>query len=780
MTTSPLFLCFTYEYLSAAMFAGQPTTLQRLGVDEFKMQIPLFFEIKSSSQVYPIRKFLYDNPQGRTVYGNIFRAIENNEEYKLHGKGFPIINILSDIIQAICEKYRANQDVITTTEIETVLILPFDLSEKANEKLQKFLKENCGLKLITIKNLPEIVLPKEQLYLLSLGEQRLWFLYFEKNGLVEPKKLEIQQSVMVRKIADLVVNRAKKNSSTNISEEEKEKEIIRQESEVPLWIAETKQKGTCSITINFRDSYSGLDLLTREDIDNVSLDNTFILNRISQLDAINSFKKIVLVGQHLDNLVLQTLLRNEFGAARVAFLQDHEIIEESFFIIFGQWQVKQKQTALKNLQTKIIKLVNEQNGELTKIQNEELLQEAQQYKLSSSEIQTFIEAECEKIVFLDFEEIGETTLTTLYKVRHRRFGFVLMKVLKENYSKHAESKARIRNEFDWLKGKMAHANIAAVIPDTDNSFADNLVYYLSEYLKGTPLSQMSLPLQDHKTIQKYALQLLAALQQIHQIQWYHARLNDKHIFIETVANQQVIKLTNSKIEYAGAAQIEAKQQQNIKEFGIILLQLLTGKSQPQAISQLNEVDSFQSQWKPIIQRTSGGSSGNPYKNVAEMIRDIEQLNFNPPPKPPIKIPYRKIMLGLAVVAVIFGIFKVSKPLMAKVNELVEKIQPAKKADCQHFKQIFTGTISQTGQADMVVSLNIFSIEAKDADVCLLNYTLRMDTPEKKPYYERNKTAEVFTGQKKIVFDGALGKVTYSWVHGKMVLKSESFAELELK
>ncbi len=207
---------------------------------------------------------------------------------------------------------------------------------------------------------------------------------------------------------------------------------------------------------------------------------------------------------------------------------------------------------------------------------------------------------------------------------------------------------------------------------------------------------------------------------------------------------------------------------------------MTGKSQPQAISQLNEADIFQYQWKAIIQRTSGGSSGNPYRNVADIIRDVEQLNFNPPPKPPIKIPYRKIIFGLAFVLAIFGVFKISKPLIAKIDEVIKKIKPVPKVDCQPFKQIFTGTISQTGQADMVVSLNIFSIEAKDADVCLLSYTLRMDTPDKKPYYERNKTAEVFTGQKKIVFDGALGKVTYSWIHGKMVLKSESFAELELK
>lgn len=797
MTSSPLFLCFTYEYLAASMFSGQPATLQRLGVDEFKTQIPLFFEIKSSSHIYPIRKIVYDNPQGRTVYGHIFNAIENNEEYKLHGKGFPIVNILSDMMHMICEKYAVkselkneskneiknensldNQIVGTKKSIETVVFLPFDLSDKVKNRLQKFLKENCGLDLIATINLPEMSLPEEQLFVQSLGEQQLWLLFRDKNDVIEPIHLQINEAETARKIANLVVKRAKQNSSTNIDDNELEKEIQRRESEAALWIAETKQKGSCSIQIIFKDEYAAMDLLTREDIDKLSLDTTLILNKISQLDKVNSFKKIVLIGQNLDNFVLQSLLRNEFGGARVSFLQDNELIDGVCFDIFEDWLNSQKEVALKQLQAKITKLVEAQNGELTATQTEDILKEAQQYKLQATDIQRFIDSECEKIVFLSFEQLGETTLTTLIKVKHRKHGFVLMKALKEKFIQHADSKNRVKNEFEWLRGKMAHENIAKVIEYSND---ENIIFYLSEWLQGTPLFQFSLPLQDHKMIRKHAIQILSALEVLHKSHWYHTRLNDKHIFIEKIDNQQVIKLTNSKIEYAGTAQIEAKQQQNIKEFGLILLQLLTAKSHAQAIAELNENNKFQYQWKSIIQRTSGASSGSPYRNVAEIIKEIEALDFEIPKPPPMKIPWKGIFAGIFVIVLLVVGFKFGKTAIGFVSEKL-KSKEVKMADCQPFKQVFTGTTTKSGDGkqNLIIALNIFSVQAKDSDVCLLNYTLRIDTPDKKPYYERNQTAELFSAQKKIVFDGQLGKVNFAFENGKLVLKSENFGDLELK
>lgn len=776
MITSPLFLFFTHEYVTAMTFAGQNNALQNLSVDEFKTQIPLFFEIKSSSHIYPIRKFIYDNPQGRVIYGHIFRAVDNNEEYKLHGKSFPIINILSDILQVICEKYRNTQENITTEAIDTVLVLPFDLSDKSKERLVKFLKENCGLRIIATKNLPEIILPKQQLFLQSLGEQRIWFLNYEANSeIIEPKKLEINEKAAMHKIAELVVQRARKNSSTNVDDSEIEKEIKKSEIEMPFWIAETKQKGTHSITINFKDGYAGLDLLSREDIDKIFLDNTLILSRVAQLDKIHSFAKIVLVGQNVNNLVLHTLLKNEFGGARVSIKSDDEIVTEAFFQEFEQWQTTQLQQLLQQLKTKITNLIRQQNGELTSQQQQEILLQAQQFKLNVTEIQDFITTECDKIVFLDFEQIGETPTTLLLKVKHRKLGTVAMKSLKEKFSQHADSKNKLQIEFGWLK-KMENLHIAKVIEQS--AATENVVYYLSEWLGGVAMAQTALPINNHTQIQQYALQILEALQVLHTNHWYHSRLNDKHIFVENIGNQSVIKLTNSKIEYAGASQIEAKQQQNIKEVGLLLLQWLTGKNHAQAISQLNEGDNFQYQWKNIIQRSSGGSSGNPYRNVGEMRQAIAALDFTPPKAPPIKIPWKKIAIGVATVLVLFVGYKFGSAAISSVKEKFASTDNSQQ--CQPFKQLFMGTLVQADSQKLIVALQVISTQPKDKDICTLQYTLRMDTPDKKPYYERGKTAEVFIGQKKIRFDGALGNVTYSWVNGKMVLKSENFEKLELK
>jgi hypothetical protein len=351
-----------------------------------------------------------------------------------------------------------------------------------------------------------------------------------------------------------------------------------------------------------------------------------------------------------------------------------------------------------------------------------------------------------------------------------------MKALKEKYTQHADSKNRIKNEFEWLKGKMAHPNIATVL---SYSTDENLVYYLSEWLHGNALTQIVMPIQDHKIIQKYALQILAALEILHQYQWYHTRLNEKHIFVETIENQQVIKITNTKIEYAGAAQIEAKQQQNIKEFGLILLQLLTGKNHSQAIAQLDSGDKFLSQWKTIIQQTSGASSGNPYRKVAEITKDIQNLDLEIPPTPPTPIPWKKIFIAITTIIIIGLGIKYGKTALTSIAEKI-KPKPEPIAQCMPFKQVFTGVLNKDGKQNLIVALTVFEVYSQSADVCTLHYTLRMDTLEKQPYYERGKTADLFLAQKKIRFEGKLGNVTFDWQQGKLVLKSENFAGLELK
>jgi hypothetical protein len=774
---APLFLYFSYEYFAAATFAGSPAVFMPIETDGFRA-VPLFFEVKNA-QIYPISAFSFHNAKGRNVYGNIFQAIEQNADFQLHSNNFPIANILTDTLQDIKQKYMTLHKLTKNEIVQLILVLPFDLSPKASERLQKFLKEHLAFSVVLVDNFVSIYLKDKDLLLQSTGEQALHFVE-KNNSQVSKQSMQLVESEVAEKIAKLVVQKALKNSSTNIGEDEKQGLHKNYLGEARRWIEETKQRNTAHIRIEFSDGYAGEVLLTKEDLDTASLDSSLIVKKIGQLDFLQNFNKIIVAGNNLQNQVLISLLTAQFGAAKLQVLNDEQLYSETFYSLNEKWQEKEKRQVWETLQEQIAKFIQEQNGELTTQQVEEIEEIAKKYHLQSVDIQSFIKKESDKIIFTSFEPVGENTLHLLVKAKHKQHGWVLMKTLKDKYLQNAEYSNRLKVEFDWLKTKMQHPNLVTAV---QYSAADEKVlYYLSEWLTGTQVAALPLPLasneENHNLIKKYALQLANALQNLHQFHWYHAKLNDKHIFIEN----QVVKLTNTKVEYASAQHIAAKQQQNIKELGLILLQFLTGKNAPQAIQLLN--DERQQQWKNIIQRTSGASSGNPYKSMQEMIVDLQNLDFEIK-KPKKTWAWGKIIKfglvgSLLALTLIFGVRNWHN-VVSWAKDKLPKPAALPNAACLPFKQIYTGTYTEGDKKDLLVGLQLIDIQQQEPNVCLFTYHLRIQLADGTTLQERNQKGQVFIAQGRMRFENSkLGNVSFIYKNNKIVIVSDKFQGLELQ
>ncbi len=777
---TPLFLYFAHEYLVAGTFEGQQATFTAFASDGF-LQIPLFFEVKNST-IYPISAFAFHHAKGRQVYGNLWQGIEQNADFELHSNHFPIVNLLTDTLQDLKEKYLQTHQQPPTAAVQVVLVLPFDLTPKVIERLQKFLKENLGFKILQTTHAVANLLTTHTLLLQSIGEQALHFLHQTPEKPLTLQTLPIIAKETAAKVAKLVVEQALKNSSTNSGEAEKDKLIAHYTGEARRWIEDVKQRGTCQIRIEFSDGYAGEVLLSKEQIDSVELDNNLIVKKINQLDFVHNFQKIILAGNLLQNQVLVALLSAQIGGARLQLLNDQDLQLQIFEKLYHQWQQQQQEQGWQQLQQKIKNLIQEQNGELTATQQAEIEQVAKKYNLSLTAVQDLIMQEAAKIIFTAFEPVGETTLYFFVKAKHKQHGWVLMKALKDKYLQNAEYRNRLKVEYDWLKTKMQHPQLANAV--AYSSAEENALYYLTEWLGGTPMNKLALPLANttasHDLIKKYALQLAAALQQLHQFHWYHAKLNDQHLFIE---NEQV-KLTSSKVEYAAAQYIGSKQQQNIKEFGVILLQFLTGKTTPQALQLLT--DEKQLLWKPIIQRTNGGSSGSPYQTMQEVAAAIEQLRFETPKPPKTKFSFGKFITILkgalvagAIVALVWAGAKYYPTTKTWVQHKLHP--PAPNAECVPFKQIYTGTYAAEGKKDLIIGLQILDSQPQENKVCVFTYHLRIQQPDGSTLQERNQRGQVFIEQGRMRFENStLGNVTFSIQKGKIVIAVDKFGGVELK
>lgn len=96
-----LSLIFTEDFFAGCIL--QDGQIQLLEVEGFQL-LPLYFEVKNDSLIYPISKNEFETAQGRTVFGNYFQQIDGNTTFSLYGSHYALVTIITHLLDRIDRK----------------------------------------------------------------------------------------------------------------------------------------------------------------------------------------------------------------------------------------------------------------------------------------------------------------------------------------------------------------------------------------------------------------------------------------------------------------------------------------------------------------------------------------------------------------------------------------------------------------------------------------------------------------------------------------------------
>jgi Protein kinase domain len=246
--------------------------------------------------------------------------------------------------------------------------------------------------------------------------------------------------------------------------------------------------------------------------------------------------------------------------------------------------------------------------------------------------------------------LGTEPATYLQQVSLSEYPKAVRKILREELAKDGAANEAFGQEIKRIS-YVSHPHIAKIykgVPDAP------LPYYLAEYLEGKKLKAL-LPLATEADAKKWIVPVLQALDYLHQREFWYKTLKAENVIVKP--DGQHLALVASGLEYVrgndSKTGIQNKVRVNLKEVGGLLLEMLTGKTAPQAISQVKD-----KRWAEVIKKTSDGSSASPYKTAAEMLADIEKRFAAGAAKPapaPAAFPLGKVLAATMAVVVVVGL-----------------------------------------------------------------------------------------------------------------------------
>jgi len=773
-----LSLIFTEDFFAATVLKSGEVSL--LEVDGFQL-LPLFYEVKNDSIVYPLGKEEFASAQGRTTFGDYFQLIDGNTTFSLFGTHYALVTIITHVLDRIKDKYRQATEN-QAEQITTILTLPTNASGRAKDRLKDFLGKR-GFKIVQEISLAQAIkLNYSRLskigILDSLGKGRIEFEVLSESDQYNENIYDFYEEKSREQLTKMVFEKALQSSFSSLVNDEVGKSVEYKQYIylAKEWLTKLKLKAEIDIHFTFSDGYTGSTTLTRAAADELMIDATLILNKIRTLqDKVKvsaPLQGIFLLGEKLDNTALFTSLQQVFSTDKIFSLaNDVKAVKE---ISAGVLLANQKQfqdDASIQLQKLITDMANTQKG-ISESDKVEIIKIANQASISEAQVNEWIGKETQKVKVVKL--LGLEQVTQLEEIQDHKYGRAVRKIMKEQYASDKYERTKFYNEAKVL-AQLSHPHIGKILDLSEEN--DPKLHYIAQYIGGKMLASL-MPVANVATIQRYALQLLDALQYLHARNIWYKTLKPKNIIVNP--NTDEFKLVTSGLEVTD--NISQRQRQNIKDFGLILLEMFTGKTAYQAISAVSD-----EKWADIIKKTSTGSSGDPYKNVQEIIRDIEKKgagdgsSFN--------FPIKKIFTWFTVFAILslsIVFLKDSvKSLISRIgSKATEESVEVLNADAfPNIQARFGGKLRLPSKKKADFWLTIKNLKPLQGSKAVFVYAIRLDSlnGDYRYYNDREQVGELFLNEKKIKLRN---KIFQDWEYtqdskGKVSLKSLN-VDLELK
>ncbi len=775
-----LSLIFTEDFFAAGILKNGEVNL--LEVDGFQL-IPLFFEVKNDSVVYLLGREDFMSAQGRTTFGDYFQLADGNTTFSLFGVHYSLLTIITHTLDRVKEKYRQateNQE----EQILTILTLPTNASGRAKDRLKDFLGKR-GFKVIQEVSLSQAIKLNytsfsKMAILDSLGKNGIEFTALSEIDQHNEKIYDFYEEMSREQVAKIVFDKALKSSYSSLINDEEAKSIEYKKyiNTAKEWLGVLRQKSELDIHFTFPDGYTGTATLTKIQADELLLDATAILNKVRTLqDKVKAgfpLQRVFLVGEKLDNTALFASLQQVFGAEKIFQLtNDVKAVREIGAGILLNYQKQFQDDASIALQ-KLITSTAKAQGEISQPTKQEIINIASQAGISEGQVNEWIGKEAQQIKVTKL--LGLEQITQLEEVQAPHYGRVIRKIIKEQYASDKYERTKFYNESKII-ADLSHPNIGKVV----HLGAENepKIYYLAEYVEGKMLASI-MPVSNHADIQRYALQLLDALMYLHARNIWYKTLKPKNIIINT--NTDEFKLVTSGLEVTDS--IAQRQRQNIKDFGIILLEMFTGKTAYQAISSVSD-----EKWANIIKKTSTGSSGEPYSEVHEIIKDIQKQggerskNFIFPMKKILSWFAVFIFLFLGVIFLKDGIKNLLNKISSHNDTQEESVEVLDVSAFPNIQARFVGKLRLPSKKKADFWLTIKNLKPLQGSKAVFVYAIRVDSlsGDYRYYNEREQVGELLLNEKKLKLPN---RIFSDWEYnqdsrGKVSLKSLN-VELELK
>jgi serine/threonine protein kinase len=743
-------LIFTEDFFAGGVLTNADeagATIELLEVDGFQL-LPLYFELKNDSIIYLIGKEDFLSPQGRIVFGNYTQTIDSNTTFSLFGTHYALVTIITHTLDRLKEKYIQVVGKYGDS-ITTILSLPESISGRAKDRLKDFLSKR-GFKIVQEISLPQAARLNYHSFskigvLDSLGKNSIDFHVVSDSDLYSEKITDFDEEKGREKVANLVFNKALQNSFSSLLNDEsaKENEVKKYTQTAKEWLRTLKQKSEIDVHFTFSDGYTGTALLTKLEADDLLLDTTFILNKIRTLQdrakAGAPIQRIFLIGEKLNNIALQATLNQQFGADKIFVLgEDAKAVKEISVGILLNYQKNFQDTAAMQIQ-KLIAEVGSKSIQMNDIDKGKIVLIAAEAGIPESKVNEWIEKESQKVKVIKL--LGLEQITQLEEIQHPQLGKAVRKIFKEQYATDKYERTKFFTESKVL-AELSHPHIAKILTVSEES--DPKPHYVAQYLEGKPLNTL-LPMVNEAKIRQVSLQILDALQYLHARNIWYKTLKPKNI-VNT--NPEEFRLVASGLELT--ENIGQRQRQNIKDFGLIVLEMFTGKTAYQAVASVND-----ERWANIIKKTSTGSSGEPYTEVFQIIKDIQEMGKSKKGSGNFNFPLKKALIWFVVfVALFLGFIFLKDKLLPFFNKKAEQISDiASTPDLSSLPNIqarFSGKFRLPSKKKADFWLTIKSLKPMQNDTAVFVYAIRIDSlSEGGIYNEREQVGELILKDKKL-------------------------------
>jgi serine/threonine protein kinase len=469
---------------------------------------------------------------------------------------------------------------------------------------------------------------------------------------------------------------------------------------------------------------------------------------------------------------LQTSLNQQFGADKVFILgEDLKAVKEISAGILLNYQKNFQDTAAMQIQ-KLIADISSKPDQISGTDRAKIVMIAAEAGIPESKVNEWLEKETQKVKVIKL--LGLEQVTQLEEIQHPQFGKIVRKIFKEQYASDKYERTKFFTESKAL-AELSHPHLAKILAVSEES--DPKPHYLAQYLEGKLLSAL-MPMSNEPKIRNIALQILDALHYAHARNIWYKTLKTKNI-VNTNADDFMLVASGLEL----TENIAQRQRQNIKDFGLLVLEMFTGKTAYQAVANVSD-----ERWANIIKKTSTGSSGEPYTDVSQIIKDVQDLGKGKKGNANFNFPLKKALAWFIVFAGLFLSFIFFKDkLLSRFNRQKEKIEDYNSTpDISSLPKIqtrFGGKLRLPSKKKADFWLTIKSLKPIQDERAVFVYAIRIDslTGDYRYYNEKEQVGELILKDRKIKLQS---KEFPDWEYdqdskGKITLKSLN-VELELE